>query len=389
MTPVAADSAGSYAAALGLAWSSPWGCHSLLGLLSHEGPEGIWEASCAELRKWGVPQRTAEALAARRRSFRLDRAEETMCAAGMSFVAFGTPQYPAELTHLQMPPAGLFVRGATGAVGRMRSMPRVTIVGTRKASAYGVRATEAFAAAFARSGIAVVSGMALGIDSKAHEAALEASGLTVAVLGCGLDIVYPPRNRWLYDKIAKCGAVVSELPPGTPPARWTFPRRNRILAALGDAVMVVEAPRASGALQTVTWALSLGRPVFSVPGSIYADGQRGCNLLLYDGAGVAVDPRVTVEDFLFQTRNQRDGRLPGDCSSRPGCGAGEAVCEGGTRGDAGRESVLKALASGPASVDRLVETTGLQVRELLVTLVALELDDLVRRAGPGAYARAP
>jgi len=330
----------------------------------------------------------AAAFDVRRRGFSVQQAEEVMQNAGVSFVAYGTAEYPQELRHLDMPPAGLFVRGVPGVLARVRSMPRITIVGTRKASSYGVRATEAFATAFATNGIAVISGMALGIDGRAHQAALEAGGLTLAVLGCGPDIVYPPRNRWLFDKITARGAVVSELPPGAPPARWTFPHRNRILAALGDAVMVIEAPRASGALQTVTWALALGRSVFSVPGSIYAENHRGCNLLLYDGAGVAVDPCVTVEDFLAQTRNQRNGREPRDGSTQAVRCAGESALRG-IGGEAHREDVLKALASGPASVDRLIEQTGLTARELTVALVTLELDGLARRAGPGMYARAP
>ncbi|MBN1629509.1 MAG: DNA-processing protein DprA [Thermoleophilia bacterium] len=348
----------------------------------------IWEASCDTLRGWGVPQRVVAAFDDRRRSFILQGAEEAMERAGVSFVAYGTPEYPQELRHLDMPPAGLFVQGVPGVIARLRTMPRVTIVGTRKASSYGVRATEAFATAFATSGIAVISGMALGIDGRAHQATLEAGGLTVAVLGCGPDIVYPPRNRWLYEKIIAHGAVVSELPPGAPPARWTFPHRNRILAALGDAVMVVEAPRASGALQTVTWALALGRSVFSVPGSIYVENHRGCNLLLRDGAGVAVDPCVTVEDFLVQTRTERNGREPHDGSTQAVRRAGEGMLR--DIGDGrDREAVLQALAAGPASVDGLIGQTGLSVRELTVALATLELDGLARRSGPGIYARAP
>ena len=295
----------AYEAALGLAWSNQYGHHALLGLLARHGPVGVWRASATTLVAWGISPRTAAGFVATRSRFDVRQAEEVLWATGARFVAYGTPDYPTELGHLRMPPAGLFVRGAPDAFERMRAMPRVTIVGTRRATSYGVRATEAFATAFASNGIVVVSGMAMGIDGRAHQAAIEGGGLTVAVLGCGPDVVYPPRSRWLYEKITACGAVISELPPGATPARWTFPHRNRILAALGDAVMVVEAPRASGALQTVTWALELGRAVFSVPGSIYSENHQGCNRLLYDGAGAALEPCATVEDFLLQTESER------------------------------------------------------------------------------------
>jgi DNA processing protein len=249
-----------------------------------------------------------------------------------------------------------------------------------------VRATEGFAAAFAAAGIAVVSGMAMGVDTRAHKAAVETGGLTAAVLGCGADVVYPSANRWLYEKIAAGGAVISELPPGAAPAPWTFPHRNRLLAALGDAVLVVEAPLTSGALQTADAALELGRPVFTVPGSIYAEGYRGCNRLLHDGAGPAIEPCATVEDFLLQTRIERGarkvqgGRLP----------EANLHSKGGPFGPGSRnDRVWSALRAGPCSVDVLVERTGLAARELSAALAELELEGLTRRVGPGIYARGP
>ncbi len=196
----------------------------------------------------------------------------------------------------------------------------MTIVGTRRATPYGLRATEAFASAFAAAGVAVVSGMALGIDGRAHQAALDAGGLTVAVLGCGADVVYPQRHRGLYESISEDGVVLSELPPGTPPARWTFPHRNRLLAALGDAVLVTEGSRTSGALQTAGWALELGRPVFAVPGPIAMDCHEGCNRLLYDGAGPALDPWVDGGGLPSANKNrERERRVrkrPGESGDR-------------------------------------------------------------------------
>lgn len=377
-----------YEAALGLAWMSQSGCHSLLKLLTREGALGVWQASVETLNGWGILPRVISNFLARRQAFRVEEAEAAIAGSNLRFVPFRSPGYPKELEDLELPPAGLFVRGSEEPLARLSAMPRVAIVGTRRATVYGKRVTEVFSGAFATSGVVVVSGMALGIDSTAHDAAMQAGGITVAVLGCGADVIYPPRNRWLYDRITAGGLVVSEMPPGARPARWTFPHRNRILAALGDAVVVTEAPRASGALQTVSWALSLGRPVFSVPGPVLSDNHRGCNTLLYDGAHPAVDYSVTVEDFLQQTRIQRRGRGPDEVNCRGRRCVGTDALSGGDY-EARGEMVLRVLEHGPASVDGLMKPTGLEVRELTAVLARLELAGVVQRAGPGIFVRAP
>jgi DNA processing protein len=377
-----------YAAALGLAWVGESGCHCVLRLLRKEGPESIWRAPCRRLVEWGLTPRAAAGFEEKRRGFVATEAEAVMKREGVRFLPFGSRRYPAELGHLCLPPAGLFVRAGEDALERMVGAPRVTIVGTRKVTAHGSRVAEAFSSAFAARGVVVVSGMALGVDGRAHEAAARAGGLTVAVLGCGIDIVYPRRHRWLYEKIVADGVVASELPPGTPPSRWTFPHRNRLLAALGDAVLVVEASRRSGALQTADWALELGRPVFSVPGPPFIESHEGCNALLYDGAYPALDPCVTVEDFLSTTRIERGEHRS---TGRPRC---MAKLEGsGARGvpvlSAARVQVLDALESGSCSVDGLMGLTGLTTRQLTAALAELELVGLAVRAGPGLHIRAP
>lgn len=378
----------AYEAALGLAWLGQAGCHSLLKLFGEHGPEDVWLASPARLLRWGAAPTAVRVFEEQRGGFCAAEAGALLARAGLWFVPFGSPLYPAEMAHLRLPPAGLFVRGKEEAMERMICSARVTIVGTRKVTAYGLHATEAFGSAFAARGVTIVSGMAMGVDSCAHKAAIAQEGLTVAVLGCGADVVYPPRNRWLYDQIAERGAVLSELPPGATPTRWTFPHRNRLLAALGDAVLVTEASQTSGALQTAGWALELGRPVFSVPGSIYVDGHLGCNRLLYEGAGPAIDPCVTVEDFLLQTRIER-GERQASAGSRwvlpGGLGRADVLGQVGSLGD----SVLAELKCGPRSVDDLARRTGLSVRDLSVSLAELELRRLVTRVGPGTYIRAP
>ena len=379
---------GEYEACLGLAWQGLSATHRLLGLLASEGAGALWRASRARLVSLRVAGPAIAALEDARRCFDLKDAEALLRRAGLRFVPFGCSRYPKELLHLSLPPAGLFVLGAPEALDRLVCIPRVSIVGTRKASGEGLRATEAFTRAFIARDVAVISGMALGVDGRAHQTALEQGGLTVAVLGCGADVVYPPRHRWLYEKIARHGVVMSELPPGTSPARWTFPHRNRLLAALGDGVVVVEGAKTSGALQTADWALHLGRPVFSVPGSIFAESHTGCNLLLHQGAAPAVEPHITVEDFLTQTRIERGRRLENE--SPPSVDRGEdrsavPACAGGTRG----RSVLEALEAGPSTIDGLMIQTGLSARELGVAFAELELAGLVERAGPGVYIRAP
>jgi DNA processing protein len=182
--------------------------------------------------------------------------------------------------------------------------------------------------------------------------------------------------------------IFSELPPGTPPSKWTFPNRNRLLGALGDAVIVVEGPPTSGAMQTAEQAIVLGRPVFAVPGSIFMDSQRGCNLLLRDGAVPAVEPEATVEEFLVQTRIERGDRRAPDR---------QGVTARGTPGTdpfrqlaaTGREAILEALADRACSIDVLVGRTGIPARRLTAALAELELAGLATRAGTGLYIRAP
>ena len=373
-------------AALGLAWLSPCGFHSLLRRLKEEGPLEVWAAPRWRLEGWGLRGRSIDEFIAKRASFSAGQAEAAVAERGLRFLGYGDPEFPRQLTQLSIPPAGIFVRAAGDRWRRMLESPRVTIVGTRRITSYGVRATESFAAAFAATGVAVVSGMAIGVDTRAHRAALETGGLTAAVLGCGADIPYPGTNRWLYERIVAKGVVISELPPGAPPAPWTFPHRNRLLAALGDAVLVVEAPVTSGALQTADAALELGRSVYSVPGTIYSEGHRGCNKLIYDGAGPAFEPCVTVEDFLKQTRIERGtrqaqgGRLSGADPATVSASGGL-----GSRND----KVWAALGAGATSVDGLVGRTGLSARELSAALAGLELEGLVRRVGPGIWARGP
>ncbi len=380
------DPADEYESALGLAWLGPEGNTPLLKRLGDLGLQRVWTAPKAAMLSWGLGAGRVEQLCEARRRFDFGEARTALQRIGQRFVPYGSESYPSELLRLDAPPAGLFVCAGEQVLERFSSAPRVTVVGTRKASTDGVAAAAAFCEALSRRGVAVVSGMALGIDGIAHEASLKAGGLTVAVLGCGADVIYPSRHRWLYEKIVSNGAVISELPPGSHPTKWTFPHRNRLLAAMCDAVLVVEAPRTSGALQTAGWGLDLGRDVFAVPGPISRASCEGSNLLVYEGAYVALAPETMVEDFLRVTRMERGGR-DGVHATRVAVGEQLRLSET-TRDDTPVSRVLAALSEGPSSVDGLSEASGLSVRTVSSVLGELEIRGAVARAGPGMYRRA-
>ncbi|MCX8032948.1 MAG: DNA-processing protein DprA [Thermoleophilia bacterium] len=386
----------AYWSSLGLAWVTARGGWSVLRLLVERSPEEIWRASREDLVSWGVSPRAAATFCMLRHEFVPVMIEEQMEAADVRFLPVFSPEYPKELLHLPHPPAGLFVKAPREKWEAVLLSARVTVVGTRKATSYGARVTESFVEAFTQGGLAVVSGMALGIDSIAHRAALASDGLTVAVLGSGIDVPYPRSNLDLYRQGATNGAVVSEFPPGTAPTRWTFPRRNRLLAALGDGLLVTEASVTSGAMQTANWALELGKPVLAVPGSVIGDSHSGCNRLLYEGAHVALRPEEAVEDFLLASRMERGGRGPVDCStplelwSRAGERAQVSAGSRLRRSDAlgaAETRILDALATGEYSADALAQETGLPLREVTAILGRLEIEGLVVRAGPGQYVR--
>lgn len=355
------------------------GARGCLELLREHTVEEVWGAGKGELVRWSRGRPWVERFVVLRAELAASAPAAPGLRNGVSFIGHGEAGYPECLTELDAPPAGLYVRGDPHALVGLHELPRVTIVGTRRASAYGLAAADRIAASFARAGVAVLSGLALGIDGRVHRAALEGDGLTVGVLGCGVDVVYPRRHHDLFARVADAGALFSEYPPGTPPAPWAFPERNRLLAALGDAVIVVEAPERSGALITAERALELGREVFGVPGPILGGTSDGCNRLIHDGANVCLDADSVVEDFLRLTRMERRERR-----ARPG-----PFWRNGTAApdpDPARRSVLQALTGGPLYVDEVARATGLSPTDASAALSLLELDASVRRCGPGRYA---
>lgn len=290
--------------------------------------------------------------------------------AGAHAYCLHSPGYPSALLALGDPPAVLYVRGEAGGLHALAASPAATVVGTRRPSAHGLEVAHGLGRGLSAAGVTVVSGLALGIDAEAHRGALEAGAGVVAVLACGADVPYPRANRDLYDEIVRRGAVVSELPPGVPPMKWSFPARNRIMAALGGITVVVEAAEPSGSLITAAHATDLDRPVGAVPGHVTAGRAAGGNRLLRDGAAV-IRGAADVLDELFGVSG-RAGELP------------IAVADSSLEPDL--RQVLDEVEQG-ASVAAIAEATGLAPAKVRSSLGRLELMGLICRAGLASYVR--
>ena len=291
--------------------------------------------------------------------------------AGLATVCRHDPRYPPRLLHAGDAPAVLHVAGDLRRLGVFAADdPAVSIVGMRRASGYGLDVARAVGRDLALAGVPVVSGMALGVDSAAHAGVLDAGGFTVAVLAGGADVPYPRSKARLYAEIADRGLVVSELPPGFRAHRWCFPARNRIIAALGDLTVVVEAAERSGSLITAELAMKLGREVAAVPGQITAPGAAGTNALLRDGATLVRDAR-DVLDALF------------------GVGNAPRVETRTTTLEPPLVALLDAIATGRDTVAALAGDSPDRADAALVGLTELELRGLVRREPGGRYAVVP
>jgi len=278
-------------------------------------------------------------------------------------VAANDALYPSGLGDLrENAPVALWMRGRLDV---LRVQPRVAIVGTRRATNYGVRVTRELSQSLARAGACVVSGLATGIDGAAHRAALEAGGATIAVLGTGLNHVFPKGHRRLQEEIAARGVLLTELDPDWAGQRFTFPARNRIIAALADVTIVAEAPAKSGALITADHALEIGRTVAAVPGAIDQPQSAGCNRLIAAGAQViaSVEDALALAGLTLAPRAARDD----------------------PEGDEGR--VWAALAHGPLDIDSLCHASGLPAEKCLVAVSKLEVNGSVECALTGDIRR--
>jgi DNA processing protein len=289
---------------------------------------------------------------------------------GVVLLAATDDRYPPLLLRLPDAPAVLYVRGDPVLLAE----PQLAMVGSRTSTAAGRETAHSFAGAFARAGLIVTSGLALGIDAACHAGALDAGGDTIAVLGTGLDEIYPAANAALAERIAGQGAVITEFPPGTPPLKENFPHRNRIIAGLGTGTLVIEAACRSGSLITARLAGDAGREVFAIPGSIRSSLSRGCHQLIRQGAKLVECP----EDVLLELKIS----LVDQIVAQPRGASGSA-----SPLDKEYKILLDALAFEPASVDSLIERTGMSSESIASMLLILELDGHVAPHPGGRYIR--
>jgi len=322
-----------------------------------------WHAPADALRRAGLDNRSLKNMLQTRARVDLEQEVKRVAAAGVQVITWEDPAYPQLLREIPAPPPLLYVRGRL----EPEDAWAVAVVGTRRASVYGREVTRRLTTTLAHSGITIVSGLARGIDGTAHRAALEAGGRTVAVLGCGVDQVYPPEHREMALRIADHGALISEYPLGTAPEGGNFPPRNRIISGLSLGVLITEAGRRSGALITADYAAEQGRDVFAVPGSILAAGSGGTNRLIQDGAKMVLEPADVLRELnltMVAEQSQARETLP----------ATEAEA-----------ALLAHLGAEPTHVDELGRAAGMPIAQVSSTLALMELKGMVRQVGGMKY----
>lgn len=363
-------------------------------------PEQIFRASKADLRRVeGIGEKRATEIHAGLRASEQAAINEMerIGALGGRHVVLGDDEYPPLLAETPDAPLALSVLGSLRGVCTGHS---VAVVGSRRCTAYGIEQTERFSAVLAQAGIAIISGGARGIDSAAHRAALRVHGCTVAVLGCGLAHMYPPENKELFDEIIERGsAIVSELPADTPPISENFPGRNRIISGLALGVLVVEAPKGSGALITAKHATEdHGREVFAIPGRIDSAASFGANELIQSGgAMLALNPGDVVDTLRRQAEHLHAGTRaavyapkPGmlfETTSAPASTVTETKPAASMRLTETQRKIWEVLAATEAGIDDLAQSTGIAAEILLADLTLLEVRRLIVRRG-SRFARA-
>jgi len=342
------------------------GAARLSALLEHCGSaEAAWRAPLHTLQQVGLDRRSIENLVKARQQLDLELELRRVRQAGVKVITWLDADYPANLKELENTPPLLYVRGEL----EDADIWAIAIVGTRRASVYGREVARTIAQDLADAGVTIVSGLALGIDTIAHKVAVEAGKRTIAVLGSGVDQIYPGDNRSLAARIAANGAVISEYPLGTRPEAGNFPPRNRVISGLSKGVVIVEAPRRSGALITARFAAEQGRDVFAVPGNILNPGSAGCNELIQQGAA----PLLSAQDVLTQldfehliSRQHAQRLVPADPEEA---------------------RILEYLTQEPRHVDDIVRQAALPPPQVASLLTLLELKGYVRQVGAMSYVR--
>ncbi len=324
----------------------------------------------------GITPRIAALMVEWRGRVDVDRALSRAAASGARVVTWLDESYPASLRDLRDAPPVLYIRGAWSG----GPQPAVAVVGTRRASAYGLGVAVVLGEMLGRAGAVVVSGLARGIDRAVHGGALRAGGATVGVLGCGVDVAYPAEHHSLMEAMLRAGAVLAEVPLGTPPRVQQFPRRNRLISGLARAVVVVEGDVESGAMITARRAWAQGRQVFAVPGSVHARQSRGPHRLLAEGARILAQPEDLLAALGLPGPSQAASRSgPSDPAPAAG-GPGRKQADPAAR-------ILAAVDEYGVHIDVIVTMTGLSAADAAGTLSALEVRGLVRQLPGKRYAR--
>src|SRR3954471_7169991 len=340
------------------------GASTLRRLLSQFGlPEAVLARQRAELASL-IPAAALEALHSERVAAMVARTLEWASGQDHSIVTLADPTYPRTLLEIADPPALLYAHGKV----ELLQHPAIAVVGSRNASAQGMSNAHEFAAALSNAGLTIVSGLALGIDAAAHRGGLAGASSTVAVLGTGIDTVYPSRNAELAVEISRRGLLVSEFPLGTPAAAQNFPRRNRLISGLGRGCLVVEAALASGSLITARTAADQGRDVFAIPGSIHSPLSKGCHALIKTGAKLV----ESADDVLSELSGFRPSGYAS--TAQPAAAAPSS-------------GLLAVMGHDPVDVDSLCARAGLSAEQVASELLRLELDGRVAALPGGLYQR--
>lgn len=353
------------------------GDHTLLSLVQTWGtPEAVLQASRADLLARGCSPALADAIVrgpdgqARRR---IDRELATLRRSSIQVRTIADPDYPSWLLTIPDPPPLLYVSGSLVEHDRLA----VALVGSRRGTEAGRAVTEEFARELAQAGCTVVSGLARGVDAAAHRGAIAEGGRTLAVLGCGVDLTYPPEHDRLRREIEEHGAVLSELPLGSPPHSGHFPRRNRIISGLSLGVIVTEAAINSGSLITARLAAEQGREVFALPGFVKSGTSRGTNALLKEGATLVESAQDVLDALTPQLEPALRQRLVRNPPARP---SAESLNQQET-------TVRNALSEEPKTIDDLVKSTKLPVASVMAALLSLELKRIARQSSGQRYFR--
>ena len=333
----------------------------LLLTFFHDDLALAWRAESRELARAGLDQKTIESFLHQRAKIEPGREKERLEQAGVSVLTWRHAAYPALLREIDGSPPVLYLKGRLSEADQFA----LAVVGTRNADTYGQQVTERLVTELVRGQVTVVSGLALGIDTIAHNAALEAGGRTLGVLACGLDVVYPARNANLARRIGEegQGVLISEYPLGVRPESGNFPARNRIISGLSQGVLVVEAGERSGALITAEFAGKQGREVFAVPGNIFSSRSTGTNRLIGDGAHLVQDVKDILDAlnlFMLPLRAEAQAALPENNEER---------------------QLLALLGPEPMHIDQLILSSDLSAPTVMATLTMLELKGLVKAAG--------